>query len=129
MVNDDQRDTDVDGKGDACDEDIDGDGIPNEDDECPQVGIHIIYTNSNNHSFQVPNDEEKLCEEICKLMSHIDPGDSNGNYLVDTCEEDDIDDDKDGIANSQDNCPDQANNNQNDLDLDGQNIYFPNLIS
>jgi hypothetical protein len=35
VANPDQRDTDHDGRGDACDPDIDNDGIPNEQDRCP----------------------------------------------------------------------------------------------
>ena len=35
VANPDQRDTDGDGKGDACDDDNDGDGIANAQDNCP----------------------------------------------------------------------------------------------
>ena len=35
MENADQLDTDNDGLGDDCDDDADGDGVPNNDDNCP----------------------------------------------------------------------------------------------
>ena len=67
------------------------------------------------------------CKEICKLLFPFDKEDANGNFVADTCEKNDVDDDKDGIPNSEDNCPKWANSNQNDEDLDGcinhQNIY------
>ncbi len=37
--NHDQRDTDDDGEGDACDDDIDGDGVLNDNDRCPEEWV------------------------------------------------------------------------------------------
>ena len=37
VFNQNQSDLDNDGKGDVCDDDIDGDGIANNQDECPRV--------------------------------------------------------------------------------------------
>ena len=42
MLNVDQKDSDSDGVGDACNEDCDGDGVKNQDDVCPcNSGIAI----------------------------------------------------------------------------------------
>ena len=42
MSNPDQKDSDSDGVGDACNEDCDGDGVKNQDDVCPcNSGIAI----------------------------------------------------------------------------------------
>ena len=50
MKNGEQTDTDMDGIGDVCDDDADGDDIPNKDDDCPfiynpeQNGKQIIFS-------------------------------------------------------------------------------------
>lgn len=91
MLPDDQTDTDGDGVGDLCDDDLglddqDGDGILNDGtDNCPAI----------------PN---------------ADQADADGDLLGDAC---DTDNDNDGVTNDVDNCEFVANGDQADLDVDG----------
>ena len=71
------------------------------------------------------NADGEKCREICKLESPFKEYDLNGNFINDGCENDDVDDDKDGIPNSKDNCPQLANNNQLDKDNDGDPFIYP----
>ena len=73
------------------------------------------------HNPQVKNVDGESCQEICKLKFSVKHKDVNGNFVVDSCENDKEDDDKDGIPNSEDNCPQLGNNNQHDEDHDGFN--------
>ena len=49
MPNPDQKDSDTDGVGDACNEDCDGDGVKNQDDVCPcnsgitKIDFRLVY--------------------------------------------------------------------------------------
>lgn len=51
VPNADQVDTDGDGKGDVCDDDIDNDGIPNERDNCPFVVVRTFWKLELKNSF------------------------------------------------------------------------------
>ncbi len=95
LFNPSQKDTDGDGKGNACDGDKDEDGIPD------QGGNGYLPDNCPND----PNPDQK---------------DANFNGIGAVCdptEDDDFDDD--GIKNNVDNCLFDANNNQADTDNDG----------
>ncbi|XP_046865052.1 cartilage oligomeric matrix protein-like isoform X2 [Xenia sp. Carnegie-2017] len=105
--NPDQSDIDGDGSGDACDNDIDGDGIPNSNDNCPRV----------------PNGDQKdsdgdsvgdACDN-CPRAPNEDQTDSDGVGMGDAC---DPDNDNDGVINRRDNCPFVKNSDQSDVDKD-----------
>ena len=89
VSNPEQRDTDGDGQGDACDAltDSDGDGIADSGDNCPAV-------------------------------SNADQGDADGDGQGDACDAL-TDSDGDGVADSRDNCPAASNPEQRDTDGDG----------
>jgi hypothetical protein len=97
--NRDQLDTDHDGKGDVCDDDDDGDGIPDSIDPCPKFSNadNAPCNDSDNDGF---NNDEDLCP-FCKSTANTDF-------------------DGDGIGDACDNCPSDANVNQKDSDNDGR---------
>ena len=127
-----QRDTDDDGMGNACDNDIDNDDIANDQDNCP--------TRAN--PMQGDADDDGV-GDACDVNSSLADSDTDGvPDLVDNCpatpnfrqqdaDRDGIgdvcdptpnqsnDQDFDGIDDATDNCPQRANNDQKDLDGDG----------
>ncbi|WP_198661663.1 thrombospondin type 3 repeat-containing protein [Lewinella sp. IMCC34183] len=123
--NADQKDTDGDGKGDACDvvapQDRDKDGIPDDKDNCLDVynpgqrdldgdGIGDACDNDNDND-GVPDDKDN-----CPHRPNADQADLDGDGIGDTC---DTDRDGDGVRNNMDNCPDTPNADQKDSDGDG----------
>tara|TARA_R110002096_G_scaffold412156_2_gene612570 strand:+ start:7192 stop:11190 length:3999 start_codon:yes stop_codon:yes gene_type:complete len=101
------------------DEDIDGDGILNEVDNCPQVanadqadvdgnGIGDVCQDSDNDTILDVNDN-------CPESSNIDQIDTDGNGIGDGCQ--DVDDD--GVIDIEDNCLITANPDQQDTNGNG----------
>ena len=121
FYNRDQTDKDADGLGDDCDDDIDGDGIPNEDDDCNWPSIPINPADPEGEHFPscvedmdgdgIP-DEIDICPEVFNPFQHDTDRDNRG----DVCEPDD---DNDTINDEDDNCPLDANENQEDIDGNG----------
>ncbi|XP_053693296.1 cartilage oligomeric matrix protein [Sabethes cyaneus] len=111
VANIDQHDVDKDGIGDACDPDIDNDGILNENDNCPKK------SNSN----QLDSDGDGIGDvcDNCPNVANLNQMDSDNDLIGDACDSD-IDRDRDGIQDSQDNCPKLANSDQLDTDGDGR---------
>jgi len=121
VANPDQIDTDNDGAGDACDDDDDGDGVPDVDDNCP-VAANLDQGDRDNDGV---GDACDLCpDQADPAQSDLD-ADGRG----DAC---DADRDGDGVCEpglplsfpeecvGVDNCPDVANAAQDDRDGDGR---------
>ncbi|CAB1448380.1 unnamed protein product [Pleuronectes platessa] len=118
-----QEDADRDSHGDACDDDADGDGIPNEQDNC-WLKPNVDQRNSDKDS------HGDACDN-CRVMENPDQRDTDSDGKGDACDEDM---DGDGLKNMLDNCQRLQNRDQRDQDGDGvgdacdscPDIYNPN---
>jgi len=98
--------------------DTDGDKIPNDEDNCPDV--------YNEDQANQDNDEHgDLCDN-CPLTDNPDQINSDDDEFGDACDNcpeinnpDQADKDNDEVGDECDNCPDTINPNQNDADGDG----------
>ncbi|XP_039614306.1 thrombospondin-4a [Polypterus senegalus] len=125
-----QEDADRDGLGDACDDDADGDGIPNEQDNCI-LTPNVDQKNSDQDSFgdacdncrHAVNPDQKDTDNDGKgdICDNDMDGDGITNFL-DNCQRvpnrDQKDRDNDGVGDACDSCPDISNPNQSDIDND-----------
>jgi len=132
----------------ACPEDTDGDGVCDDEDNCPDTanadqadsdgdGIGDACEESD---CEADIDEDGICDadDNCPMTANADQADHDMDGMGDICDEDDdndgvndeddafpfdasetMDSDSDGIGNNADNCPDNANTNQTDSDGDG----------
>lgn len=128
VPNPDQNDVDTDGLGDACDDDIDGDGFLNAVDKCPTVADPTqLDTDGDGLGDACDDDDDNDTvadgSDACGLVA------GTSNVGLNGCP----DSDNDGYANPSpplnplpgppsppiDNCPSVFNPDQNDNDTDG----------
>lgn len=118
-----QLDFDLDGIGDDCDDDIDGDGIPNEEEDTGDMDADGIPNNEDNcplhyNPDQLDSDGDGIGDACDNCPEIANPGqeDMDHDGIGDVC---DPDRDGDGFLNENDNCPDIINRDQLDIDCDG----------
>ncbi|MGZ3419311.1 MAG: thrombospondin type 3 repeat-containing protein [Polyangiales bacterium] len=122
VKNPDQKDTDTDGKGDACDTDDDNDGILDTKDNCDLVKNKTQVDTDKDGKGDACDDDidgDKILNAMdnCPLVKNADQKDTDGDGKGDACE---TDDDADGVPDATDNCPKVANPDQADTDKDGK---------
>lgn len=104
-----QEDADGDQIGDACDDDMDNDGIINNPDNCP-----LVANPDQSDTEGEPDKRGDACDN-CPTVPNPDQVDTDGDAMGDIC---DPDIDNDGILNEQDNCVRVVNPDQRDSDGD-----------
>lgn len=143
-----QVDTNGNSVGDACDPDIDGDGVKNEDDLCPNTPIGAPVDAVGCSDAEVDQDGDGWCDpdaisigpsgcigiDNCPATFNLSQEDTNGNGIGDAC---DPDVDGDGVPNESDSCPNTALGSQVDdfgcsdiqVDQDGDGWCDPDAPS
>lgn len=101
--------------------DSDGDGIPDDADNCPAVA-NPSQTDTDGDGMgdacDTDDDNDSVLDgpDNCPLVANTDQTNSDIDSMGDAC---DTDDDNDGILDGPDNCPLVANDEQTDTDSDG----------
>src|SRR2546423_246018 len=135
VYNPSQTDSDFDLAGDACDDDIDGDGSANAADAFPLDPSEQVDTDGDGIGDNADTDGDGYADSVDALpddrTEHVD---SDGDGVGDNAAPDD---DNDGVPDPADNCPTTSNASQanydGDLlgdacDADDDNDGFPDAI-
>ena len=117
-----QVDQDLDGIGNACDDDLDGDGADNITDNCPDMNNPDQADLDGDNIGDVcdddaDNDSVNDAVDNCPGIANTDQSDNDLDEAGDIC---DIDDDNDAVPDVTDNCPLHHNPDQQDTDMNGQ---------
>ena len=104
-----------------CETDTDGDGFPDDSDNCPDVANDQSDNNGDGVGDLCQSDDDDgdgypASEDNCPAIENPLQGDVNGNGVGDLCEINDGD--FDGWPAGEDNCADASNPGQEDLDGD-----------
>jgi hypothetical protein len=92
--------------GDACDPDLDGDGVPDDEDPCllPRLAPDPLVPDRAGPSCAQDPDGDEVPDAHDRCPRAFDPAqrDTDGDGLGDACDEDD---DGDGVTDGDDPCP------------------------
>jgi len=105
----------------VCEQDVDGDGVPNQDDNCsnvPNMGQQDADGDGLGDSCDLDRDGDGIDNWSDNCPDAPNPAQENGDgdFYGDACDDDF---DNDGLSNDVDNCPTMANGGQEDTDGDG----------
>ena len=120
ISNEDQTDMDGDGAGDACDEDLDGDGTNNTNDAFPYDANETGDNDSDGIGNEADADDDNDGMNDTDDAFPLDQNETTDTDMDGIGNNADADDDGDGVADETDNCPYVANTDQADADNDGE---------